>query len=182
MLGFLLASDHLSVGLSCWKATCFTTHPQVGVWGMVLVNHRALWVVIGLWKQCAFLKQAAEAQILFSIHEGRKVTHGSSVDESCRRMDSNSALRLLLTLPTDGKIFRWLSARKEAFWNHTPVWRLRLRLLHFKHFEDLILKSDADQTWGKFRQASLVLLSQQHHDSVVEVYVPARKNKLALSK
>lgn len=50
------------------------------------------------------------------------------------------------------------------------------------NLEDWILESDGDQTWGKFRQESLILLSQQYHDSIVEVYVPPHKNKLALSK
>lgn len=36
--------------------------------------------------------------------------------------------------------------------------------------EDLMPESDADQTWGKFRQASLVLLSLQLHcDNLVDV-------------
>lgn len=72
-------------------------------WGMVLINHKALWVVISVWMW--ILKQAAEAQILFSIYEDRKVVHGSCVDESCRRMDGNAPLRQLSS--------RWHSQQME---------------------------------------------------------------------
>lgn len=184
--GFLLASDHLSLGLSFWETTFFLYRftgwvgaTGSGCWGWCpqTTGNFELSSVFGS-NACLWNSQLKHKSFFFFLYLWMVLPPWGICP--------------FLTLPTDGKT-SGDSANKEAFqMSHTCVETqaqdaaLQATACGFTpanpNLEDLIQKSDGDQTWGKFRQASLILLSQQHCESVVEVYVPPHKNKLALSK
>lgn len=88
----------------------------------------------------------------FCIYEDRSAAHESCVDDSSRRRDGITTLRDLSSLwhsqqmeKKKKKKLQVILLIKRPFKNPTPVWRLRLRLQHFRLQPEVSLMST--QTW-----------------------------------